>query len=145
MKTFSKVLYEFKEGFVRVFTHLLFSALAKDDQVKLGPAKAAPTQQRLALTVLQDLSQTAQSHCTRQMLTPLWPPRVAPWQMLVASGTLQVRDRQSWPCQEPLSRLLSVLVMQSEFSRGGAAAKLCDRQGGARSARMGTVLNVWRQ
>lgn len=110
---------------------MLFAALAKDDHVNLGPAKAAPTQQRLALTVLWDMSCTAQSHCTRQMLMPHWPSRVAPWQLLVASGTLQLRHRQSWPCWESLSWLLYVGVMHSQFSRGGAAA--------------GTVLNVWRQ
>lgn len=94
---------------------MLFGALAKDDPVKLGPAKAAPTQQRLAPTVLEDMSCTAQSHCTRQMLTPHWPPRVAPWQILVPSGTLQLRGRQFWPWQEPLSWLLYVGVMQSVF------------------------------
>lgn len=99
--------------------YLLFDALAKDDPVKLGPAKAAPTQQRLAPTVLEDMSCTAQSHCTRQMLTPHWPPRLLGrcWchQAPCSSGADSSGHGKS------LCHGCCMWVWCSQFSRGGAA------------------------
>lgn len=126
---------------------MLFAALAKDDHVKLGPDKAAPTQQRLAPTVLQDMSCTAQSHCTRHANVPLPTQRGS----LPGAGGIRNPAAQG----QTVLAMLRVSVMVSvcgcdaltKSFPGEVLLPNCvmGREGGGRSARTGTVLNVWKR